>query len=126
MLSSAYRAMRLHVRRGRPKVAVVAVAAVGLGSTSSITASVIGLPLVVDAALEQPHLHEGQHHGDREQREREHGSLSWVLLLAQLVVDEVREDVGLLQWPTLSEQIDLTERLEREDRTDDDREKDGG
>src|SRR5688500_19408059 len=96
MLSSAYRAMRLHVRRGRPKVAVVAVAAVGLGSTSSITASVIGLPLVVDAALEQPHLHEGQHHGDSEQREREHGSLSWIIFLAQIVVDTFSEGVVII------------------------------
>ena len=40
------------------------------------------------------------------------------------VHDEVREHVGLLERPALGEQVDLPERLEREDRADDDGEED--
>src|SRR5262245_16946961 len=78
--------------------------------------------LIRDPPLEEPDLGEREEQREEEQCDREHRGLPGIV--AERLEDEVREDVRLAERAALGEQVDLAERLEREDRPDDHGEED--
>src|SRR5436190_23371692 len=86
---------------------------------SSVPRSVIGSTLIGHPPLEELELDQREEQRHPEQRDGEHRRLPVVLGELELVVDVVREHVRRLQRSApRSEQVDLPEGLEREDRPD--------
>src|SRR3954451_7363311 len=81
---------------------------------------------IADPPFEHAQLEQREHDRDREQRHREHGGPAVVVLGEHRPVDRVHEHVRSILGATLGKQIDLAERLERVNRSDDHREEDRG
>src|SRR5829696_7081355 len=112
---------RPKIRSRRPRFpGRVATTSVPALPESSVPRSVIGSTLIGHSPLEELELHQREEQRDAEQGDRQHGRLAVVLGELELVVDEVRQHIGRLERPTPGrEQVELAERLERQDRPDD-------
>src|SRR5215207_11378245 len=117
---------RPKIRSRRPRFpGRVATTSVPALPESSVPRSVIGSTLIGHPPLEELELDQREEQRHAEQGDGQHRRLAVVLRELELVVNEVRQHVRRLQRSApRGEQVDLPERLEREDRPDDEGEED--